>query len=196
MAISTFPPTGIGRTTVPTLQQTVSTTSIVTLPAGVDQVFYIGMGGGGGGSGTAQTTGIGGSGGGSGYLGYGVLAGLSQSTSLPVVIGAGGTGGTGTGVLGSPGGTTSVGGAAFMQGGFGSLAGAFPLANIPASAGWGMVVPVDLEEELEAQFNPVRVLELLEELAEQTVLLRQKLQLLTIQRKQRNQEQVKELHTA
>ena len=62
MGSSTFPAPSIGRSSVPTLQASVTTSQNVTIPSTVSQVWYIAFGGGGGGSGAGGNNSGGGGG--------------------------------------------------------------------------------------------------------------------------------------
>ena len=109
------------RTTVPTLQATITSTQNVTIPAGIGTVWYIASGGGSGGN--SGTTGYGyawGSGGAGGWAAWavqGLISGIpSASTILPIVVGSGGGAGSSggstyvNGILVAPGATTTWGG--------------------------------------------------------------------------------------
>jgi len=93
MGVSIFPvaSSGFNPTTV-TLQQTITSGTSVTIPAGVNFAWVV-LVGGGGGSGHNKAAFVGGSGGGGAggiYMGW-----VPVKTSMTCAIGAGGTGGTG-----------------------------------------------------------------------------------------------------
>jgi hypothetical protein len=126
MGLSTFPvpSSGISISDVRTanstltLQQTITSSGAVTIPAGVTRVFAIVIGGGGGGGGGYQMGNPGGTGGGGG-------GGVSYGWTVPskyAFIGAGGTGGTtgaNSGTMGNP----SVFGSIVAGGGGAGLSG-------------------------------------------------------------------------
>ena len=108
--------------------QAFATSGNFIVPHGVSQVRVRAIGGGGGGGGNT-TQGGGGGGGGGGYAE--MIVPVVAGQSVPVTVGAGGTGGanaggSGAGNNGQPGGTTAFGtafGAGGGQGGGGSLSG-------------------------------------------------------------------------
>ena len=78
-----------------TLQQTITSSGSVTIPAGINYVYALLIGGGGGGAGAPNNTSAGGGGGGGGVT-YGWATAATTCT-----IGAGGAGGAGGTAVGS-----------------------------------------------------------------------------------------------
>lgn len=102
MAQSVYPLPISGRSTPPTLQQTLTSSTNWTIPAGIDTVYYVAVGGGGGGGSSApqyvqysNPTGPG-YGGGSGYIMTGMISNLSARAgqTIPIVVASGGGGDT------------------------------------------------------------------------------------------------------
>ncbi len=93
-----------------------------TVPSGLTTVEYLVVAGGGGGGAGTGASGIGGGGGAGGLL-MGRMT-LTPGAVMPVVIGAGGTGGTTGGTIGTRGGSSSFGGVSATGGGWGGNTGA------------------------------------------------------------------------
>ncbi|MBU6279264.1 MAG: S8 family serine peptidase, partial [Actinomycetales bacterium] len=93
-----------------------------TVPSNLTAVEYLVVAGGGGGGAGTGASGIGGGGGGGGLL-MGRMT-LTPGAVMPVVIGAGGTGGTTGGTAGTRGGSSSFGGVSATGGGWGGNTGA------------------------------------------------------------------------
>ena len=100
------------------LHQQAAGSGNVTVPAGVTQLYFRGVGAGGGGApgGGGSFTSLSGGGGGSGGYIEGWVA-VTPGQVLPWVVGGGGAGSTTNGVLGGTGGSTTFGGATATGGG-------------------------------------------------------------------------------
>lgn len=106
MAGEIYPLPISGRTSAPTLRDTISSSTTWTVPVGVDEIFYIAVGGGAGGGPSwpqflTYSNPVGpGYGGGSGYVSSGMISGLSQrpNAAIQITIGAGGGSGARGGI--------------------------------------------------------------------------------------------------